>query len=646
LLPTSSLKAGRVKRYLGCLLLAATLQLPTPRDAAAQHDTIPRVRLEAVLVSSTRTGRRVEDEPLRVEVVGREEIEEKLLMTPGDITMLLNETGGVRVQATSPALGGAAVRIQGLRGRYAQILSDGLPLYGEAVGLGPLQIPPMDLAQVEVIKGPASALYGAAALGGVINLIPRRPDGERELLLNATTRGGYDGVIWLASDEAAPVGWTLVGGGHLQSREDLSRDGWADIPDHRRVTVRPRLFLGDDRASLMLTTGAMVEERSGGFAAAPDRRPDGLESRRVDAGGISSLWLGARRVSTRVSAVQSDYVRTIGGHREEDRHRTLFGEVAISSLWRGHTWVAGVAVQHTDDRHFDVIGFDRRLTMPGVFVQQEWSSGGLVAVSASARADHSREHGTLLSPRLSLLLRPGEWSVRASAGGGYHVPTHWIEEVEAIGLAALGGATPLDVERARAVSLDVGREIGEVEINMTAFGSVVDNAVALRFNGVPVVANVPGRTRTWGGELLARAHLDPVHATVTYAHIRATEPEPDGALRRDVPMTPRHAAGVVAMYELEGTGRIGAEFYYTGVQVLHENPYRSRSRPYAVFGVLAEREFGPARLFINFENIGDVRQTHYDPLLLQQPARDGRRTTDVWAPLDGRVINGGVRLAF
>ncbi len=78
-------------------------------------------------------------------------------MTPGDIAMLLNETAGLRVQPTAPSLGGASVRIQGLRGRYTQILSDGLPLYGGQAGaLGPLQVPPMDLAQVEVIKGAAS----------------------------------------------------------------------------------------------------------------------------------------------------------------------------------------------------------------------------------------------------------------------------------------------------------------------------------------------------------------------------------------------------------------------------------------------------------------------------------------------------------
>jgi outer membrane receptor for ferrienterochelin and colicins len=109
---------------------------------------------EEVTVAATRTDRRIDDQPLRVEVLQREEIEEKMLMTPGDIVMMLNELGGMRVQATSPSLGAASVRVQGMRGRYTRFLSDGLPLFGEQPGgLGLLQIPPMDLAQVEVIKG-------------------------------------------------------------------------------------------------------------------------------------------------------------------------------------------------------------------------------------------------------------------------------------------------------------------------------------------------------------------------------------------------------------------------------------------------------------------------------------------------------------
>ena len=84
-------------------------------------------------------------------------------MTPGDVSMMFTETNGLRVQVTSPSLGAASVRVQGLRGRYTQVLSDGLPLYGPPGTIGILQIPPMDLAQVEVIKGVASALYGGSA---------------------------------------------------------------------------------------------------------------------------------------------------------------------------------------------------------------------------------------------------------------------------------------------------------------------------------------------------------------------------------------------------------------------------------------------------------------------------------------------------
>jgi len=88
----------------------------------------PPVALEEeVIVTATRTGKRLQDQPVRVEVLEREEIEEKLLMTPGDVAMLLNETSGLRVQVASPSLGAANVRVQGLRGRYTQILADGLP---------------------------------------------------------------------------------------------------------------------------------------------------------------------------------------------------------------------------------------------------------------------------------------------------------------------------------------------------------------------------------------------------------------------------------------------------------------------------------------------------------------------------------------
>jgi outer membrane receptor protein involved in Fe transport len=93
-------------------------------------------------------------------------------------------------------------------------------------------------------------------------------------------------------------------------------------------------------------------------------------------------------------------------------------------------------------------------------------------------------------------------------------------------------------------------------------------------------------------------------------------------------------------------GRIGVESYYTGHQRLEDNPYRRESKAYVLFGFLAERTFKHFRIFVNMENLGNVRQTRWDPLLRRDRGVDGRWTVDAWAPLDGRDLNAGIRLKF
>jgi iron complex outermembrane receptor protein len=147
-----------------------------------------------------------------------------------------------------------------------------------------------------------------------------------------------------------------------------------------------------------------------------------------------------------------------------------------------------------------------------------------------------------------------------------------------------------------------------------------------------------------GTELLLRYRVRPFVVTGSYVYVDSSEPEPDGTARRTLPLTPRHTAGVVAMWEDHDKGRLGIEAYYTGRQTLDDNPYRSASRPYVELGMLGEIVLGRFRLFVNAENILNVRQTKYDPLVRRRRAADGRWTVDVWAPTDGFVVNGGVRV--
>jgi iron complex outermembrane receptor protein len=648
----------------GLAILAAVLPAPAveaqelPAEQREQKQEAGEEEDEEIIVQGTRTRRRVQDEPIRVEVITREEIEEKLLMRPGNIAMLVNETGGVRVQVTSPALGAANIRVQGMEGRYTQLLADGLPLYGgQASSLGVLQIPPTDLGQVEVIKGAASALYGPSALGGVINLVSRRP-GEKfegEVLANATTRGGLDLTAYLASPIGGGWSASVTGGAHRQSIHDLDEDGWADIPFYERFTARPRLFWeGADGAAAFITIGAMSEDREGGTLpgrTTPDGRPfpQAQSTDRLDGGLVGEVPVeGLGTLHLRASGVKQDHRHLFGDVVEEDRHGTLFAEASLAGRSNATSWVAGIAYQTDSFRSKPFPLFDYAYHVPAAFAQVEHDLRPDLTLAASARLDVHSGYGTQLSPRLSALYRPGSWTVRASLGRGFYAPTPFVEEIEAAGLSRLEPLSGLTAETAETASLDIGYARGPLEASVTLFASSIDNATRLETIAADRVrlVNVDGQTRIRGSELLLRYRWNAFSITGSYVYVDATEPAEVGSGRRPVPLTPRHTAGAVAMWEEHGKGRVGVEAYYTGRQSLEDNPYRSESRPYLHLGVLGEIVLGKVSLFANAENILGVRQTRYDPLLLPRRAASGQWTVDVWSPTEGFILNAGARLRF
>ena len=654
---------------VGCLLFVLIAELPIaavgqepppkpqeskPSDPKPAGPEKPIEIEETVTVTATRTGARLDDSPTRVEVLVREEIEEKMLMTPGDIVMMLNEMGGMRVQTTSPSLGAASVRIQGMKGRYTRVLADGLPLFGQQVGgLGLLQIPPMDLGQVEVIKGVASALYGSGAMGGVVNLISRRPGDQpvRDFLINQSTAGATDGVAFLSGKLSERWSASLLGGGHRQSRNDIDDDGWADLAGYGRGVIRPRLFWDNGAgANLFVTAGATVESREGGTmagAVVPDGQPyvESLETGRYDAGGSGQFLLRGRYVVTvRAAASRQHHDHVFGPVLERDRHGNVFGELAVRGQAGVHTWVGGVAFEHDDYDPLDVPQFAYSFNTPGIFVQDDVTVAPWLSLSASGRVDFHDVYGTFFSPRVSALFRNGAWISRLSVGQGFVAATPLTEETEAAGLTRLTLRGPLEAERGTSASWDITRIAGPASYTATIFASSVKDAVRVDRDDRYELFNAADAVQTVGLELLATYRRAPFALTGTYSFVRSREVD-DGA-RVDVPLTPRHNAGIVGMWEEEEKGRVGVECYVTGPQRLEANPYRDSSATYVVVGFLAERKVGPVRFFLNAENVTGVRQTTYDSLVRPSQGVDGRWTVDAWAPLDGRVFNGGIRLAF
>src|SRR5262245_44816330 len=202
----------------------------------------------------------------------------------------------------------------------------------------------------------------------------------------------------------------------------------------------------------------------------------------------------------------------------------------------------------------------------------------------------------------------------------------------------------LKAERAWSSSADLAWKLPWLEVNGTVFGSYIRHPV--RLTETLEIQNASEPTRTVGTEFLARLRSGDFNLMLSHMFVHSTEIDRNNSKRELVPLTPRHTAGIDLLWEREGVGRVGIEAFYTGRQHLEDNPYRTESIPYWVFGILLERRFGRVRVYLNGEDLIDFRQTRYERLVRPNPNFDGRRTVDAWAPLEGRVINGGVRFSI
>ncbi len=615
------------------------------------------MELEEVRVSATRIERLAGDAPIKVEVLDEMEVDENTLMAPSGISMLLNETPGLRVQSASASLGTGSVRILGLPGQYTAMLADGLPLYGgSSSALGPLDISPVDLQRVEIIKGAASALYGGQALGGVINLVSKPPTGKGEVLLNRRTLGVTDAATWLSRRLSQETGVSLLASGTLQSAWDIDDDGWGDQARARRWNLRPRLATVDARdRSLFATGGFGYDRRDGGTFAgglAPDGTSfrEGLTSRRADLGATARVPLrDSGDVAVRFALSGNWRQRRFGpGPAEDDRTATGFLELTRGFVAGRRAIVLGAALQLDDFENALNGSFDHRWLTPSLFVTTERPVGP-VTLSASVRGDVHPKAGLQLTQRFAILVKPAEaWSVRMSAGTGFAAPSATTEETEAMGLRVIRPGAGLERERSFGAMLDLSGEVARAELLVTAYGSFITDAIQLADAGdgsrEGILRNAAGSTRIGGVEAAAVWRFGTGGKfLLTYGYSRGSRTDAVSGAREPTPLLPRHRLGGDLMYERPGKYRFGIEGIWYGVQSLDDNPFRSRSKPYFYLMAIAMRQLGRLEAVANFENLLNMRQTDTDRLVRPTPTTGGRWTTDLWAPLEGFLANVALR---
>lgn len=626
-------------------MAAGTLAFAGPRQAQAQ---------DTVVVTTTRVPSLIGDEPIRIEAVPSEEIEENLTVQPGNLSSLLNELPSARNQAAAPGLGGAGLQLRGMPPRHTLVLMDGLPILGtESDDFGLLQIPPLDLQRIELIKGVASALYGGAALGGVLNIVSKSPQSEPALLANLTSRGGRDLEGFLTGGTGSPLSGTLTAGVHDQSRQDVNGDGWADIPGFRRYSFRPRIWWNEGKERSLFVTGGITEERRTGGTMPGRLLPEGvafaedLRTRRFDGGAVSHWRLNDRiGVSGRMSVTSTRFDRTFGPQRIPSTQTTLFGEQSLDGISGEHQWSLGVGFEHSALRVPVVPGIGYTYNVPGLFAQDEFAPLPWIKLAAAGRVDSNNRYGRFASSRLSILFRqPGSaWSLRAAAGEGFAAPTPFVEEVEASGLGSLAPLTGLHAERGVTESIDAKWAAHQWDVNVSVFNSAINHPLQVReVEGQQLqLFNSPDPRRAPGAEILVHYVTGPLQMIGSWSYIDATEDTLRGG-RGPAPLVPRHSAELGGILEDDALGRIGVEASYIGQQALEDGPFRSVSRAYITLNALAELRFSGFSIFLNAVNLTNSRQTRFDPLIRPVRGLGGDPITDVWAPLDGRTFNLGIR---
>lgn len=158
--------------------------------------------------------------------------------------------------------------MQGLPGKYTQLLRDGLPLFGGYSGsFSILQIPPADLKQIEIVKGASSTLYGGGAIAGMINLVSKTPklnQSEKQITINQSTLRESN-INAFFSNRNKKIGYTFFAGGTYQKQVDVNKDSLSDVPNVKSFFLHPRLFFyPNSRQILTVGYNLTYEERKGG----------------------------------------------------------------------------------------------------------------------------------------------------------------------------------------------------------------------------------------------------------------------------------------------------------------------------------------------------------------------------------------------
>jgi iron complex outermembrane receptor protein len=657
-------KTGFVISFVGYEEKEITLSFPSENNKTIEVELEEGEELEEVVISTTRSSRTIEDIPTRIEAITGEELGEKAAMNSSNIGMLLRETTGVQMQQTSLSSGNLSIKIQGLDGRYTQILKDGFPLYGGfAGGLSIMQIPPLDLKQVELIKGSNSTLYGGGAIAGLVNLVSIVPEDEPELsiMLNQTSALGSTGNIFYAQ-KYGKTGLSLYGSGYNQIAYDPDDDGFSNIPETRSLSLNPKFYYYiTPNTEINIGLSATLDNRTGGDMEVIKGNADNehvfTEENTSERYSTQLLFLNKTdnyAISLKNSVSYFNRVLKIPEYQFQGNQVSSFSEVLFvirkneKSDWQ---FGANHYYEEFDEKQYDTLpARDYAHSTFGGFVQNTTDFTSWFTLESGFRADYDLTHGSFFLPRASLLFKVNK-KLTSRIGGamGYKLPTIFTEDAERLYFKNI---IPLSMDDADAeTSVGGNFDINyktvffdklTFSINQLFYVTQLKNALVLRESNTPndyYFENADGNIFSSGFETNLKLTYSNFKMYLNYALIN-TMLKYDN-INNQKPLTPKNNAGFVLMYDEEEKWSIGYELYYTGWQF--DELYHKKT-DYWIMGFMVMRHFERISVFINFENFSNTVQINYEPLVL--PPYNNPVFPDIWAPTDGFIFNGGFKLSI
>lgn len=417
---------------------------------------------------------------------------------------------GVQPQLNCNVCNTGDIHINGMEGPYTMILIDGMPIVSAlSTVYGLSGIPNSMVDRIEVVKGPASSLYGSEAMGGIINVITKNP--SKAPLFSADVFGSSWGE--LSADVSAKFkagkSSSLLGINYFNYQNPLDKngDGFTDITLQHRISVFNKWALTRKNNRLASIAARYVyEDRWGGemtwnkqWRGTDSIYGESIYTRRAEIIGLYQLPF-KEKIYTQFSFNKHDQNSYYGNVPYFATQQVSF----LQTYWdkpigKSHTLLLGGSLRYTnyDDNTPGTALADGKTNapmktfLPGVFVQDEWNISGLHTLLAGYRYDYDKFHGSVHSPRIAYKYSPNRNNtLRASMGTGFRVVNLFTEDHAALtGAREVVIAAALKPERSFNANLNYVLKIPTdalfIGLDVTGFYSYFTNKITGDFDTDP-----------------------------------------------------------------------------------------------------------------------------------------------------------------